>query len=150
MLLASNFDVFPLLLTEFSSSEICCSDILSIYSLEQSPSEKVVLFWSIVIFCTILEMSMAGIVWNGICFFFPQFQLHELTVFLIRAVIVLFNRIILLFKSMSNSHSDPGASFFVNGCILIGNRSFICSILNWLISAINTPIKKLKQQWQVL
>ena len=78
--------------------------------------------------------------------FFPQFQLHELTVFLIRAVIVLFNRLILLFKSMSNSHSDSGASFFVNGCILIGNRSFICSILNWLISAINTPIKKLKQQ----
>ena len=62
MLLAANFDEFPLLLTEFNSSEICCSDILSIYSLEQSPSGKIVLFWSIVLFCTILEMSMAGIV----------------------------------------------------------------------------------------
>ena len=149
MLLAANFDVFPLLLTEFSSSEICCSDILSIYSLEQSPSEKIVLFWSIVLFvlfwtCRWLEL------FEMVSVFFPQFQLHELTVFLIRPVIVLFNRIILLFKSMSNSHSDPGASFFVNGCILIGNRSFICSILNWLISTSNTPIKKLMQQWQVL
>lgn len=95
-----------------------------------------VLFWR----CRWLEL------FEMVSVFFPQFQLHELTVFLIRPVIVLFNRIILLFKSMSNSHSDPGASFFVNGCILIGNRSFICSILNWLISTSNTPIKKLKQQ----
>ena len=113
-----------------SAALISCQSI----PLSRAPPEKLY-FFVLFLRCRWLELL------EMVSVFFPQFQLHELTVFLIRAVIVLFNRLILLFKSMSNSHSDSGASFFVNGCILIGNRSFICSILNWLISAITTPIK---------
>ena len=52
---------------------------------------------------------------------------------------MLFNWLILLLRSLPNSHSDSGGTFFVSGCILAGNRSFICSLLNWLISAVTTP-----------
>ena len=68
--------------------------------------------------------------------FFPLYELIEV---LIRAVFVLFNWLNLLLRSLPNSHSDSGGTFFVSGCILAGNRSFICSLLNWLISAVTTP-----------
>ena len=67
--------------------------------------------------------------------FFPLYELIEV---LIRAVFVLFNCLILLLRSLPNSHSDSGGTFFVNGCILTGNQSFICSPLNWFISAVTT------------
>ena len=67
------------------------------------------------------------------------FPLYDLIEVLIRAVFVLFNWLILLLMSLPNSHSGSGGTFFVNGCILAGNRSFICSLLNWLISAVTTP-----------
>ena len=67
------------------------------------------------------------------------FPLYELIEDLIRALFVLFKWLILLLRSLPNSHPDSGRTFYVNGCILAGNRSFICSLLNWLISEITTP-----------
>ena len=61
------------------------------------------------------------------------FPLYELTEVLIRTVFVVFNWLILLLRLLPNSHSDSGGTFFVNGCILARNRSFIYSLLNWLI-----------------
>ena len=68
--------------------------------------------------------------------FFPLYVLIEV---LIRAVFVLFNWLILLVRSLPNSHSDSDGMFFVNCSILASNRSSICSLLNWLISAVTTP-----------
>ena len=73
---------------------------------------------------------------DGYLVFFPLYELIEV---LIRVVFVLFNWLILLLRSLPNSPSDSGGTFFVNGCILAGNESFICSFLNWLISAVTTP-----------
>ena len=73
------------------------------------------------------------------------FPLYELTEVLIRTVFVLFNWLILLLGLLPNSHSDSGGTFFVNGCILAGNRSFICSLLNWLILQ-SLFLKELKHQ----
>ena len=67
------------------------------------------------------------------------FPLYELTEVLIRVVFVLFNWLILFLGSLPNSQSDSGGTFFANGYILAGNRSFICSLLNWLISGVTTP-----------
>ena len=67
------------------------------------------------------------------------FQLYKLTEVLIRTVFVLFNWLILLLNSLPNNHSDSGGTFFANGCILAGNRSFICFLLNGLFSAVTTP-----------
>ena len=88
---------------------------------------------------------------KGCLSFFPLFQVYELTIVLIRAVIVLLNSLILLLKSLPNRHSNSGVTFFVNSCILAGNRFFVCSILNWLISAVTTPKKaKTLMTWAII
>ena len=50
--------------------------------------------------------------------FFPLYELIEV---LIRAVFPLFDWLILLLRSVPNSHSDSGGTFFVSSCILAGN-----------------------------
>ena len=85
MLLATNSDLLLLLLNEFSFCEIYCSALLSISSLEQSPSVKTTYFlkyW--------LQMSMLVDCFNGHLFSFLLYKLYELTVVLIREVFVVF------------------------------------------------------------
>ena len=100
--------------------------------LSRAHSGRLQVFWSVGCRC-----------WWPWCWLFREylvfFPLYELIEVLIRALFMLFNWLILLLRSLPNSHSHSDGAFFVNGCILVGNWSFICSLLNWLISAVTTP-----------
>ena len=99
--------------------------------LSRAPLGRLQVFWSV-------GWDVDGLDVDCLDEYLVFLPLYEVIEVLIRAVFVLFNWLILLLRLLPNSHLDSGGTFFVNCYILAGNQSFICSLLNWLISAVTT------------